>query len=349
MSNHLSLLAAWDDAEGVRRASELFLATYGGPPDGVWAAPGRVNLIGEHLDYNGGFSLPFALPHRTFVALARRDDEFVRLVSDLGAGEPWTGSLDDLGPGRAAGIAYAGGPAWVPRDEGLPVGGFDAAIASCVPLGAGLSSSAALETAVALALDELFHDGTLGADDAGRTRLAAACVRAENEVAGAATGGMDQAAALRTTAGQALPIDSHDASVRQVPLHLDAAGLAVLVVDTRAPHALADGQYASLLRAACERAAARLAVRTPCEAADPERRPRAAGRPGGGSPRAARLHGAGARAPRDPPRVGLAAVRDRARSDRLPRLAGGRLRGQPAASSTSRCRPPATPGPGVPG
>ena len=103
MSNHLSLLPAWDDAEGVRRASELFLATYGGRPDGVWAAPGRVNLIGEHLDYNGGFSLPFALPHRTFVALARRDDEFVRLVSDLGAGEPWTGSLDDLGPGRAAG------------------------------------------------------------------------------------------------------------------------------------------------------------------------------------------------------------------------------------------------------
>ena len=270
MSNHLSLLPAWDDAEGVRRASELFLATYGGRPDGVWAAPGRVNLIGEHLDYNGGFSLPFALPHRTFVALARRDDEFVRLVSDLGAGEPWTGSLDDLGPGRAAGwIAYAGGPAWVLRDEGLPVGGFDAAIASCVPLGAGLSSSAALETAVALALDELFHDGTLGADDAGRTRLAAACVRAENEVAGAATGGMDQAAALRTTAGHALLIDSHDASVRQVPLDLDAAGLAVLVIDTRAPHALADGQYASR-RAACERAAARLAVRTLCEVADPE-------------------------------------------------------------------------------
>lgn len=116
-------------------------------------------------------------------------------------------------------------------------------------------------TAVVLALDELFHDGTLGADDAGRTRLAAACVRAENEVAGAATGGMDQAAALRTTAGHALLIDSRDASVRQVPLDLDAAGLAVLVIDTRAPHALADGQYASR-RAACERVAARLGVRT---------------------------------------------------------------------------------------
>lgn len=270
MSNHLSLLPAWDDAEGVRRASELFLATYGGRPDGVWAAPGRVNLIGEHLDYNGGFSLPFALPHRTFVALARRDDEFVRLVSDLGAGEPWTGSLDDLGPGRAAGwIAYAGGPAWVLRDEGLPVGGFDAAIASCVPLGAGLSSSAALETAVALALDELFHDGTLGADDAGRTRLAAACVRAENEVAGAATGGMDQAVALRSTLGHALLIDSRDASVTQVPLDLDAAGLAILVIDTRAPHALADGQYASR-RQTCERAAARLGVRTLCQVDDPQ-------------------------------------------------------------------------------
>ena len=118
-------------AERYHRDLALFGERYGPGQVTIVRAPGRVNLIGEHTDYNGGFSLPFALPHRTFVALARRDDEFVRLVSDLGAGEPWTGSLDDLGPGRAAGwIAYAGGPAWVLRDEGLPVGGFDAAIAS---------------------------------------------------------------------------------------------------------------------------------------------------------------------------------------------------------------------------
>jgi len=268
MPNHAPLLPAWDDGDGVRRASDLFVAAYGTAPAGVWAAPGRVNLIGEHLDYNGGFSLPFALPHRTFVALAPRVDDSVRLVSDLAPDAPWTGSVDDLGPGRASGwIAYAGGPAWVLRDEGLPIGGFDAALASCVPLGAGLSSSAALETAVALALDEVFNQGTLGVDDAGRARLAAACVRAENEVAGAATGGMDQAAALRSTRGHALLIDSSDATVSQVPLDLDPAGLAILVIDTRAPHALADGQYASR-RAACERAAERLGVRTLSEVDD---------------------------------------------------------------------------------
>ncbi len=262
---HAPLLPAWDDADGVRRASALFAAAYGSAPTGVWAAPGRVNLIGEHLDYNGGFSLPFALPHRTFVALAPRADGTVRLVSDLAPDSPWTGAVDDLGPGRASGwVTYAGGPAWVLRDEGLPIGGFDAALASCVPLGAGLSSSAALETAVALALDEVFNQGALGVDDAGRARLASACVRAENEVAGAATGGMDQAAALRSSRGHALLIDSSNASVTQVPLDLDAAGLAILVIDTRAPHALADGQYASR-RAACERAAERLGVRTLCE------------------------------------------------------------------------------------
>nr|NLI50290.1 galactokinase [Propionibacterium sp.] len=270
MLNRSSFLPAWDTPEGIRRSSDLFVAAYGSRPAGVWAAPGRVNLIGEHLDYNGGFSLPFALPHRTFVALAPRADEQVRLVSDLAPDAVWSGTLDDLGPGRASGwVAYAGGPAWVLRDEGVPVRGFDAAVASCVPLGAGLSSSAALETAVALALDEVFNQGALGADDAGRARLAAACVRAENEVAGAATGGMDQAVALRSTLGHALLIDSSDASVTQVPLDLEAADLTILVIDTRAPHALADGQYASR-RATCERAAARLGVRTLCQVEDPE-------------------------------------------------------------------------------
>ena len=261
-------LPAWDTAEGVLRASGLFADAFGAAPLGVWAAPGRVNLIGEHLDYNGGYSLPFALPHRTFVALTPRADDAVRLVSDLAPGAVWTGSLDDLAPGRASGwIAYAGGPAWVLRDEGLPIRGFDAAVASCVPLGAGLSSSAAIEAAIGLGLDEVFNEGRLGADDPGRARLAAACVRAENEVAGAATGGMDQAAALRTTAGHAILIDSRDASLAQVPLDLEGAGLALLVIDTRAPHALADGQYASR-RATCEGAAARLGVRTLCEVPD---------------------------------------------------------------------------------
>src|SRR5690606_16778526 len=109
----------------------------------------------------------------------------------------WSGRLAEVGPGTVRGwAAYAVGVAWALRDTGHEVGGFDAVVDSCVPYGAGLSSSAALECAVAVALDETFGLG-LGTDDAGRAELAALCVRAENEIAGAATGGMDQSASLR--------------------------------------------------------------------------------------------------------------------------------------------------------
>ncbi|HSO03038.1 MAG TPA: galactokinase, partial [Candidatus Limnocylindrales bacterium] len=163
--------------------------------------------------------------------------------------------------------AYAGGPAWSLTQDGRALGGFDAAIDSCVPLGAGLSSSAAIECAVALALDELFDLGLAASGDAGRAQLAAICVRAENEVAGAPTGGMDQAASLRATAGHALLLDTLDHSVAQVPFGLAEAGLELLVIDTRAEHALVDGQYAAR-RAACHAAADRLGVNTLREVTD---------------------------------------------------------------------------------
>jgi galactokinase len=260
-----TLIEAWDDATGAARVRALFRQAYGTDPDGVWAAPGRVNLIGEHVDYNGGLCLPIALPHRTFVALRRNplgtpDEDRVRLVSSLDPHAVWTGSLDRIAPGNVRGwVAYTGGPAWALRQDGHGLGGFDAAIDSCVPLGAGLSSSAAIECAVAVALDEVFDLGYTG--DEGRARLAAVCVRAENEVAGAPTGGMDQAASLRTKAGHALLLDNLDASVRHVPFDLEAAGLELLVIDTEAEHALVDGQYAAR-RATCHAAAARLGVRT---------------------------------------------------------------------------------------
>lgn len=258
---------AWTDAEGAERVRNLFHATYGEDPDGVWAAPGRVNVIGEHVDYNGGLCLPIALPHRTFVALRRRTDDVVRLVSALAPQDVWSGSLDAIAPGRVSSwVAYAGGPAWSLASEGLALGGFDVAIDSCVPLGAGLSSSAAIECAVAVALDDVFDLG-LGGDDAGRARLAAACVRAENAVAGAPTGGMDQAASLRCHAGHALLLDNLDASVQQIPFDLEGAGLELLVIDTRAEHALVDGQYAAR-RASCHAAAERLGVATLREVTD---------------------------------------------------------------------------------
>ncbi len=253
---------AWTDGEGASRTAALFGDSFGGVPDGVWAAPGRVNLIGEHVDYNGGLCLPIALPHRTFVALARRDDGVVRVVSALAPSKVWSGTVADVVPGSVSSwVAYAAGPLWSLTQDGFGVGGFDAAVDSCVPLGAGLSSSAAIECAVAVALDEVYGLGQLVLGDAGRARLAAACVRAENEVAGAPTGGMDQAASMRALAGHALLLDNVDASIEQVPFDLESAGLELLVIDTRAEHALVDGQYAAR-RAACHAAAGRLGVAT---------------------------------------------------------------------------------------
>ncbi|SDB81373.1 galactokinase [Raineyella antarctica] len=264
-------IRSWSEQEGAERATELFERTYGTAPDGVWAAPGRVNLIGEHIDYNGGPCLPIALPHRTYVALRRRPDDVVRLASADAAPASWEGSLGDVRPGGdfPSWVAYAAGPAWaLSAEEGARLGGFEAAIVSCVPWGAGLSSSAAIECAMALALDDAFGLG-LGGSPEGRARLAAVCVRAENEVAGAPTGGMDQAAALRSTEGHALLLDTLDGSVTQVPFDLDGAGLALLVVDTRAKHALGDGQYASR-RAVCEAVAEREGVPTLGELVDPQ-------------------------------------------------------------------------------
>ncbi|WP_454084104.1 galactokinase [Georgenia sp. Marseille-Q6866] len=272
----MSVLApAWTADDGARRARHLLASALGPEPaDGVWAAPGRVNLIGEHTDYNGGLCLPIALPHRTYVAVRRRDDRTVRLTSGQEPGVR-TVDLDGVGPAGSPGAvegwpAYVVGVAWALVAEGLVpaerVTGFDVAVDSCVPYGAGLSSSAALECAVAIALDELWGLG-LAADDAGRARLAAACVRAENEVAGAPTGGMDQSASLRAEEARALLLDCRDGSTRQVPFALEAAGLELLVIDTRAPHALVDGQYAER-RDSCERAARHLGVTTLREVED---------------------------------------------------------------------------------
>lgn len=244
-------IAPWSDEEGARRAGELFRTTYGEEPEGIWAAPGRVNLIGEHVDYNGGRCLPVALPHRTFAAIRRRADDTIRLVSAQATS--WRGTLDELAPGW---VTYLAGPAWAMREAGHRVGGFDVAVDSCVPLGAGLSSSAAVECAMALAHSELGGLG-LGDTDTGRAELAALCVRAENLVA--PTGGMDQAVSLRARAGHALLFDSSDAGVRQVRLPLEADGLRLLVIDTRAEHALHDGQYGAR-RDSCVAACAQLGI-----------------------------------------------------------------------------------------
>jgi galactokinase len=265
----------------VQQVMEGYRRAFGAEPVGVWSAPGRVNLIGEHTDYNGGPCLPLALPYRTVVAASRTDDGALHLRSAQAPHEPYDGTLVEVGPGRPAGwAAYVAGVPWalgLASDAGEMAArtfGLRAYVDSDVPSGAGLSSSAALSCSAALAVDGVAGLG-LAEDDRGRALLAAAGVRAENEVAGAPTGGMDQSAALRCTAGHALLVGGRPArdpaaptdSVRQVPFDPRGHGLTLLVIDTRTRHALVDGQYARR-RATCERAAELLGVPVLADVAD---------------------------------------------------------------------------------
>ena len=242
-------------------AAAAFESVFGDRPAGVWSAPGRVNLIGEHTDYNGGLALPIGLPQRTYAAVRLRGDGRFRATSTSASGGVVEVDIDAIGQGEPQGwAAYLAGVCWALREEGVAVPGVDVAVASDVPVGAGLSSSAALECSLVAALSDLLGLGLL-TDDEGRARAAALCQRAENEIAGAPTGGMDQAASMRVTPGHAILLDCRSGDVEQVPVDLEAHGLTLLVVDTRAEHALVDGQYAER-RATCERAAADLGVET---------------------------------------------------------------------------------------
>jgi galactokinase len=216
------------------------------------SAPGRVNLIGEHTDYNGGLCLPLALPQRTTVTLTPRDDLLLSLTSAQ-EDDPWEGDVDDRPSGWAA---YVAGVVAALRADGHDVPGFDARVDSQVPLGAGLSSSAALECSVAVAVASLLD---LPLDAAGRRLLATACIRAENDYVGAPTGGMDQTVALLGRSGHALLLDFADGSVTPVPLPLDDAGLTLLVMDTRVSHTLTDGSYGDR-RSECATAAESLGL-----------------------------------------------------------------------------------------
>jgi len=241
----------------LNRSLAAFDAAFGGRPDLVGRGPGRVNLIGEHTDYNEGFALPFAIDRVTLAAVRLRPDRRIRLVTDFVGGVVET----DLGAlAGASGLgwaAYPVGVAWALEDQGLDlsgVHGFDVALVSDVPVGAGLSSSAAIESAVAVALDRLWD---LGLD---RRTLARVGQRAENVVVGAPTGIMDQSASLLGRADAAVLLDCRSLVTDLVPLGLEPAGLTILVIDSRVSHAHADGGYGAR-RAACERGAAAMGVR----------------------------------------------------------------------------------------
>ncbi|HYO39506.1 MAG TPA: galactokinase [Nocardioidaceae bacterium] len=242
-----------------------FADRYGRTPAGVFAAPGRVNLIGEHVDYNGGLCLPMALPHATYAAAAPRDDDTVTVASRQQPDEPFSARLGELSPETVNGwAAYAAGVVWALREDGWDLPGMDIAVDSRVPVGAGLSSSAAIECAVALAVAEL---AGVQVDDEVRAALVRASMRAESDVAGAPTGGMDQTIALFAEAETALLIDCRDWSTRLVPWDPAAADLTLLVVDTKASHSLSDGGYEARRRD-CEAAARELGVELLRDVAD---------------------------------------------------------------------------------
>ncbi|GAA3499218.1 hypothetical protein GCM10019016_063220 [Streptomyces prasinosporus] len=221
-----------------RSVAERFEQLYGAAPDGVWTAPGRVNLIGEHTDYNDGFVMPFALPHSAVAAVSRRDDGVLRLHSADVDGPVAELRVDALAPGSdKRWTAYPAGVVWALREAGHAVTGADVHLASTVPSGAGLSSSAALEVVVALALNDLF-----GLDLRGR-QLARLCQRAENVYVGAPVGIMDQTASACCEAGHALFLDTRDLSRRQIPFDPAAEGMRLLVVDTQVKHSHSEGEY----------------------------------------------------------------------------------------------------------
>jgi galactokinase len=222
----------------------------------AWSAPGRVNLIGEHTDYNDGFVLPIALPCTTTATVSARSDGQLWMRSVQRPGELVRLAVADLRPGDGPNgwAAYVAGVVWTLREAGHRVGGgWDVSVDGQVPEGSGLSSSAALECSVVAALDD-----ALGLQ-LPRRDLALLAQRAENAFVGMPSGVMDQMAAMLCTAGAALFLDTRTLAAEQVPFDLAAESLTLLVVDTRTPHRLVEGEYAARRRS-CERAAAVLGV-----------------------------------------------------------------------------------------
>ncbi len=233
-----------------------FLALYDYEPAGQWSAPGRVNLIGEHTDYNLGFVLPFAINRRTFVTLGLREDRVIRVASSF-ADEVVEIPLDELVPEALHGwSAYPLGVAWALSEHGAELStvlGVDIFIDSDVPVGAGLSSSAAIESAVAIALNDVWRL-TLS-----RPVLAQVGQRAENVAVGAPTGIMDQSASLLGQKDCAVFLDCRSLESEIVDLGLEAAGLVMLIIDTGVSHDHSTGGYAER-RESCELGARMLGV-----------------------------------------------------------------------------------------
>ncbi len=254
MTGHAA--ASRTEAAWARDGAAWFLDAFGRAADGAWFAPGRVNLIGEHTDYNDGFVLPFALSRGTLAVAGRRDDRSSSCDrARCPAATPSSGLTRWHLARFPAGPPIRPGCVWAMRAAGHPVAGVSLAVDSDLPRGAGLSSSAALECAVALALSDL-HDLAVS-----RPELVLIAQRAENDFVGMPCGIMDQSASLRCQAGQALLLDCRSGETAGVPFDPAASGLELLVIDTGARRELAGGDYANR-RGECEQAARALGLRS---------------------------------------------------------------------------------------
>ncbi|RLP75619.1 galactokinase [Mycetocola tolaasinivorans] len=244
--------------------SAAFTDRFALAPAGIWSAPGRVNLIGEHTDYNAGFALPFAIEARAYVAVRPTDDDELACATTFGDEEAAPTvrlsrtelAADSSAFAGAGGWArYLAGVAWAFDRRGITVPGLRVLLHSDVPVGAGLSSSAAVECALAIALNELTEANL------DRTELVQICHEAENNFVGAPTGILDQSASLLSVAGSGIFLDCRDRTTRPVPLDLAAHGLALLIIDTRVTHAHESGGYRDRV-ASCVRGARLLGVET---------------------------------------------------------------------------------------
>lgn len=234
----------------LQEAKDGFEKAFGYQSSGVWSAPGRANLIGEHTDYNNGFVFPFGIDRRTFVALAPREDSKCRVASSI-SDEVFEWNLSEEKPTGMDWSLYPLGVAWTMREHAK--GGFDAYFVSDVPVGAGLSSSAAIECSIGIALNEIWNASLP------KQEIALLGQKAENEVVGAPTGIMDQTASMLAQPDSAVLIDCKTLETELVPLGLSKKGLLVAVMDTKVSHRHSDGGYRSR-REACEKGAATMKV-----------------------------------------------------------------------------------------
>lgn len=258
-------LEPWPPAEGAARARDLFEEAFAPSPDTAHSSPGHITLMGDHTDYSGGTSLATIVAHRAYVAASARSDGVVRVVSGQ-AGEVdgpdgmWESTITALATSTQLGwVRYVAGVLWALAERGFPVAGIDIAIQSCVPIGAGLDSSAAMQCAVALAANDCWGLSLDTAD--GRAQLAEIALEAEAQYVGVPSGGLGPHTILQCGEDESVHLDfaTHPPGVRRRPLYHREYGMSLLIVDTRNPHNSRDGQLAQR-RQTCERAAAELGV-----------------------------------------------------------------------------------------